>query len=53
MLTEERRQELRELMRKANAMTDEKRKILQWIALGMDIANDSTDGPEDGKKETA
>lgn len=50
MLTEERRHEPRELMRKADELTDEKRKILQWIALGMDIANDSTDGPEDGKR---
>ena len=48
MLTQESKEMVTSLLKKADQMTDDRKKILLWIGLGMDIAGDT-----DSHKETA
>lgn len=48
MLTQESEEMVTSLLKKADQMTDDRKKVLLWIALGMDIAGDT-----DSHKETA
>ena len=48
MLTQESKEMVTSLLKKADQMSDDRQKVLLWIALGMDIAGDT-----DSHKETA
>lgn len=48
MLTQENKEMITSMLKKVDKLEDDRKKVLLWIALGMDIAGDT-----DSHKETA